>query len=229
MRLTCCELTINKRFRIIKSVNKYVGLNNKHIAAVPNFRETRKVLEMIREYIKSDAMKEPNALMYKLVFLILMDTGVRRSELVKIERENIDMKNREIKLVKTKNKDERVVFFSAVTLEYIQMMLEIKVDHEYLLHNVDKNRAMNLYDLGYIIKKYKRKFNLKKFHPHIFRHSFITLWLQNGATQKEVSGIKTNDVLDRYWHIAKNQVKESYNLRYNLDQISPSILAATTV
>jgi len=228
MRNTCCSVTINKRFRIIKRLNKVLEIGNKHIAVIPNYKEQRKVFEMfeledlqkIREHIKSDFMKEPNALMYQLLFLILMDTGIRRTELLDIKIFNIDMKHHEIKLEHTKTGEERIVYFSEVTARYIQLQIDQKVNHDYLMHNQLRNRPMNQYDIDYIIKKYKKKFNMKHFHPHMFRHSFVTIWLQNGATQKEVkevTGIKTPEVLDRYWHIAKNEVKKSYDVNYKLD------------
>lgn len=227
MKETCENITINKNISALKIMYRTMNFKNEFLQSIQKFRVRHKTFDMvpedlikaIRKYAK-DLQDIDNGLYYKTLLLLLMDTGARIQELLMIRKQDINIERQEILLTHTKTKEDRVVFMSQVAVEAVIRMLQIKSDHQYLLHNKIANRPGNYDDVRYIMKKLKRIFNVDNLHAHMFRHSFITMWLQNGATTKEVkevSGIKTPEVLDRYWHLSKNQAKESYHLHYKLD------------
>ena len=81
-----------------------------------------------------------------------------------------------------------------------------------------KNEPANLKCLDWFIQKLKTDLDIEQLHPHMFRHFFVTTWLNNGGTLKEVQavyGIETLAVLNVYWHLAKDKLKESNNQRFN--------------
>ena len=75
-------------------------------------------------------------------------------------------------------------------------------------------------DVDYVVgKKYKKIFDID-IHAHMFRHSVVSLMLENGAQQKVVkaiTGIRNDSVLNRYTHIKKKHIRETYDKTFDLD------------
>lgn len=217
------------------SVNKYVGALKRCLAysdiIVPGIDRIKKLKEKIVTFdmftddevraIINYAKKLPedvgNNLMYKAIILLLLDTGVRRSELKLLQHKNVDLNDFSIYLVQTKTDQNRYVYFLPDTAEVVKKLLDKKMKHPYLLHNYLKDRPINLKDIDYLMRKLREDLNLKKCHAHMFRHTMLSNWVLNGAdlkTVSKVSGHANMAVLDRYQHRTNQQVKNIYAKTY---------------
>lgn len=111
----------------------------------------------------------------RLIIMLLLDTGVRRNELLHIELKNIDLINNRILLTETKTKKDRYVFFRDETkYKYIIPYMKTISSSKYLF-NISSNGFMSLFE------RIKKRLNFSKFHAHMLRHTHATLLLKNNA------------------------------------------------
>lgn len=158
---------------------------------------------------------------------LLFSAGLRVSELTNINRDRLDLKNREFS-VRGKGDKLRVVFVSDGAAKALRGYLEKRTDIDPALFVRDekglarfavKNKAEKTDGLRLtprsvqrIVKYYAAKAGIiKDVHPHTLRHSFATDLLMNGADIRSVqamlghSSITTTQV---YTHVTNRQLKE---------------------
>lgn len=224
MKETCSNNTINKRVGVLKRCFRYYNLNDSYIHTVEKLREKRVTFDMVSnedmkrivKYITSLPEKDNN-LLYKGIILLLVNTGVRLTELYNIEKRNINLSGNEILLTKTKTGIDRTVYFRPVIAPVIKKLMDLKHDHKFLLHNQLRNRQVNYSDISYLFKKIKRDLSIRKLHPHMFRHSFATNLLRYGVDIKTVMDLMGHTNLSttqRYQHSSKEHAKKSYLDKY---------------
>lgn len=159
---------------------------------------------------------------------LLFSAGLRVSELTNINRDRLDLKNREFS-VRGKGDKVRVVFVSDGAAKTLQRYLEKRTDIDPALfvrdekglakfasdkNNIKKTNSLRLTprSVQRIVKHYATKAGIiKDVHPHTLRHSFATDLLMNGADIRSVqamlghSSITTTQV---YTHVTNKQLKE---------------------
>lgn len=226
LRNTVSNATINKRVGIIKRCLQYYEIKNHYIYTVVKFKEKKNSYEMIPDkelkriinYVSELPEEVGNNLMYKAIIFILINTGIRLTELYNLEKRNVKLHELEILLTKTKSGVDRVVYFRPVIKDVIKKLIDDKTNHKYLLHNKTKNRPIDYSDIKYLFSKIKKDLNITKLHPHMFRHTYATKLLQNGVDIKTVMDFMGHNNLSttqRYMHYSKEHAKKSYLDKYN--------------
>lgn len=161
------------------------------------------------------------------IISLFLGTGMRLSELVGLNIDDVSFKDNELKILRKSNKDD-VIFFSdnakADLLRYIEIR-EIK----YLTE--DKERALFLsYPNGYakgnptrmkersiqdMVKKYAEAFEKKFLSVHKLRHSFATEFIKKNKDPdslqvlKDQLGHESIDTTLIYTHLTGDQQKKS--------------------
>lgn len=225
-RKNCSEATINKRIGIIKRAIISLKLESKELKKILQFKKLKEVkrsyrmlsdkeLKTIIRLMNSLSEENKNHLMYKTLIFLLIDTGARIGEILSIEKSNIDLNSCEILLKKTKTKIERYVYFYDVdTKGLIKKMLSIKNKSKFLLFNHNKNRPVNYDDVRYIMKLIKNNSNIRTIYPYMFRHTFATNLIENGAdvfAVKELMGHEKLTTTQIYTHLSKKHIKNVYH------------------
>lgn len=225
LRNTVENSTINKRVGIIKRCFAFYGIKDHYIFTIEKFKEKKRSFEMIsdiklKRIITHIGLLDEdigNNLLYQGIIYILINTGVRLTELYNIEKKNVNINQNEILLTKTKNGNDRFVYFRPIIKPIIKKLMKEKHQHKYLLHNRLKNRAVNYSDVNYLFKKIKKELKIRKLHAHMFRHTFATKLLQNGVdikTVMELMGHNNLSTTQRYQHYSKEHAKKSYLEKY---------------
>lgn len=159
----------------------------------------------------------------KALLELLYSTGLRVSELVSLNRSQVDISRREF-MVRGKGKKNRVVFLSENACRSLEEYLKMRDDNfEPLFLNYSRpsqkedislgeKRRLSTVMVQNLVRKYARKSGIiKKVTPHVLRHSFATELLINGAdirSVQEMLGHASITTTQIYTHLTNKRLKE---------------------
>ena len=140
-------------------------------------------LEMIRE-----ACVTPRE---RALIEVYYATGARLMEVQQLNRQDIDYQAMSVKVVGKGNK-ERTVYFSFKAMYHLQKYLKKRSDTVEALFVTERRpyRRLSAKGIQREVKVIAARSEVKKnVHPHVFRHTFATLMLNNGADLVAVQGL----------------------------------------
>lgn len=159
----------------------------------------------------------------RAIIELLFSSGLRVSELVGLNRDNINLKRREF-MVRGKGQKDRPVFISQAAADHINNYLETRTDSLPALfisysRNVSPEttgdyRRLTARSVQRMLSQYTRLAGITKHvSPHTMRHSYATDLLMNGADIRSVqsmlghSNISTTQV---YTHVTDEHLRDTY-------------------
>ena len=166
--------------------------------------------------------KRDQAILYMLYY-----TGVRAFELVNLKLDDVDLRQRAIRVIGKGNK-ERIVPFTVdcrkVLVDYIDNLRPILLakqipspddkEEPYLLFFNSQGQRLTTRGLEYILDSIEKKTgSFVGLHPHILRHSFATTLLEAGADLRviqELLGHANLNATQIYTHVSEEAMKEAY-------------------
>lgn len=161
--------------------------------------------EQIERLLNAPSISSKRGLRDKAILEILFSTGLRVSELVKLNRDQVDLKRREFGVI-GKGQRPRVVFLSQRAVKCLKKYLDFRKDDEKVLF------VLTARSIQRIVKKYGRKCRLPiEVTPHVIRHSFATDLLVAGADLRavqEMLGHKNISTTQIYTHVTDRRLKE---------------------
>lgn len=205
--LTKCKVTKYNYFEDINRPRKEKRLPN-----FINYSEYMSLLATV-EKEENEFLKARNLLLLEILF----DTGLRVSEAVNIEINNINKKEQSIKVLGKGNK-ERIVYYGDYAKNYLEDYLNLRrniniVDKDYLFLNKNYTRLTRR-GVEYLISDISKKALLcQKISPHTLRHSFATEMLNNGCdirSVQELLGHKSLSTTGIYTHVTNEVVRQEY-------------------
>jgi len=157
----------------------------------------------------------------KAILEVLFSTGLRVSELVKLDREKVDLERREFGII-GKGGKARVVFLSSRAADWLVKYLSNRNDHFkplFIRHKgkldpttPDEKTRLTPRSVQRLIKKYSHKMKLPiEVTPHVMRHSFATDLLNAGAdirSVQEMLGHKNISTTQIYTHVTNKQLRD---------------------
>ena len=160
----------------------------------------------------------------KAILEILYSTGLRVSELTKLNRDEIDLDRREFGVV-GKGGKARVVFLSKRSAVWLDGYLKMRGDrfkplfihHKGKMDPTTPSEKMRLTprSIQRMIKKYVHKIKLPvDATPHVLRHSFATDLLMAGAdirSVQEMLGHKNIQTTQIYTHVTHQHLRDIHS------------------
>jgi integrase/recombinase XerD len=163
------------------------------------------------------------SLRFRALVEVLLGSAMRISEVLSLDRAQVDFKNAEAKIV-GKGSKERVVFFTDRALYWIGQYLAVRSDQNAALFaTTDGERRLKRPDIWRPFAKYSRLAEIqKRVTPHLLRHTAATQLLFNGCPVghiKEILGHERLETTCRYYlgldHRAAKAAHQKY-LRYTV-------------
>jgi site-specific recombinase XerD len=177
--------------------------------------------EQVDRLLNSPSLSTIQGKRDKAILEVLFSTGLRVSELVKLDKDKIDLERREFGII-GKGGKARVVFLSTRAAEWIKKYIAERKDHFkplFIRHKgksdpvtPDEKMRLTPRSVQRMIKKYSRKIKLSvDATPHILRHSFATDLLMAGAdlrSVQEMLGHKNISTTQIYTHVTNKQLRD---------------------
>jgi integrase/recombinase XerD len=155
-------------------------------------------------------------LRFRAIVETILGTGMRISEVLSLNRKDIDWKKKEAKIVGKGNK-ERTVFFTDRALYWIRRFLETRHDPcEAVFVTIGDPKRLTPGDIWRFFKRHREKARItKKLTPHILRHTVATNLVFNGCPivhVKEILGHERLDTTCKYYlGVDKALAKKAHN------------------
>jgi integrase/recombinase XerC len=220
--------SINRKISSLRSFFKYLLKNEvvkvspvtaiispKMPKRLPQFVEEKDVKNLFGETVFSEGFK---GLTEKLILEILYNTGTRKAELINLKEYQIDFSNSNIKVTGKGNK-ERIIPINNQLIDQIKLYIAEKrrligrEEKNFLLVS-EKGKPLDPKYVYNIAKKYLSLVTtIDKKSPHIFRHSFATHLMNNGAdinAVKELLGHSSLAATQIYTHNTIEKLKDVY-------------------
>ncbi|MCQ4922972.1 tyrosine-type recombinase/integrase [Tissierella carlieri] len=189
----------------------------------------KKVIEILTDDeidILLNAYKENSEfqLRNKCIIALMLDSGLRRNEILTLEYNNIYLTQNYIKVL-GKGQKERLVPLGLMTKKLLMKYFNLRSMPEYETNKLfmDRNlKPMSDNAIKMMFTRLRNKTGIERLHPHILRHTFATKYIINGGdifSLQQILGHTSLDMVRRYSHLASSYVIANHKRLSPLDQI----------
>jgi len=225
------KTTIARKLATLRSFYKFLVKRN-HVSSnpviavrtpkqekrLPKFLE----YEQVRKLLETPPMDNWLGARDRAMMETLYSTGMRVSELVALNMDDIDFLG-EVVHIRGKGKKERITPISSSTLQVIQHYIEFRNRRAQSNSNFDSKvlfvnkhgRRLSTRSVRRKMDKYLKIAGLDPaISPHTLRHSFATHMLNNGAdlrSVQELLGHQSLSTTQIYTHLTTKKLKEVYD------------------
>jgi integrase/recombinase XerD len=159
--------------------------------------------------------KRRTALRDRAIVLLLLDTGIRASELAGMAVQDVDVRNRRI-TVTGKGRKTRMLPISPETAKAIWKYLTTERATDKMrdpLFTAETGEGMTRLTLLTFLKRLGARAGVADCHPHRFRHTFAVMYLRNGGnafTLQALLGHSSLGATQTYMHIAQTDIENGH-------------------
>ncbi len=218
--------SINRKLSTLRSYYNYLiregVIKTNPISKIVRPKTEKKLPEFINQeklniLLDSELFEDSfDGIRNKLIIELLYGTGIRRSELIGIKLQDIDLEKKTIKVLGKGNK-QRIIPFPIVIIPVINKYLNFRKEINTEVNNLLITKAgKKLYpNLVYrvVTKNVSYVSSIKKKSPHTLRHSYATHLLNNGAdinAVKELLGHANLSATQIYTHNTFEKLNKIY-------------------
>lgn len=153
---------------------------------------------------KSNGDNHPFALRNKAIILVLLDTGLRASELCMLSICDVEMKTGKVKIESGKGNKMRFVYLGVASRKAIWRYLASRdEDPAAPLFIGENKKEIERTNLRKILSRIGEKAGIKDVYPHRFRHTFSIEYLRNGGDIFTLQVLLGHSSLEMVRHYSK--------------------------
>lgn len=213
--------TITQGYHLIalRSFLRYLLLKgystlNLELVAVPHGKA--RPLKFLNSREVETLLRLPDNLRDKSIMELLLSTGLRVSDLIRLNKNDVDFANKQI-IISSSLGQKRAIFFSETTGYWLEKYLAQRKDDSPALFireagKKDASLRLTARSIQRIIEKYVKKAGLPiKATPHTLRHTFAINLLSSGEnlkTMQRLLGHKNIATTQIYTHVTNPQLKK---------------------
>ena len=203
--------------------NPAMNLNNpKRPKSLPKFLTP----DEVEQILNNTKIETPAGYRNRTILELLWATGMRISELSGLNFGDLNLEHNEIRVF-GKGSKERIILVTDRAKNYLERYIESAralIPKGFPVPPQDENSPVFINNTGYrlqtrtvrnVINEVVEKINLPKHvTPHVFRHSFATHLIENGADLRVVQELLGHASISNtqiYTHVSTKHLKEVYN------------------
>ena len=223
--------TIARKLATLRSFYKFLvkrgAVSSNPVTAVRTPKQDKKLprfleYEEVKRLLEAPPMDNWLGARDRAIMEVLYSTGIRVSELVALNMDDVDFLG-EVIHVRGKGKKERIAPISSSALRVIQYYMEFRNKRSQSNPNFDPKvlfvnkhgRRLSTRSVRRKMDKYLRMAGLDPaISPHTLRHSFATHMLNNGAdlrSVQELLGHQSLSTTQIYTHLTTKKLKDVYD------------------
>lgn len=219
--------TIARKLSSLRSfyryLNEYIGIPNNPFLYLKSPKPAKRIPEFLfydemETFLSSIDENDDDGIRNRAMFELMYACGLRVSEVVNLRLDDMDF-NDLILRVLGKGSKERLIPFYDFAKDKIIAYLPLrerwmgKEHHPYVFVN-QRGKQLTSRGVQYIMEKQARLCNMNiHVHPHMFRHTFATHLLDNGADLRvvqELLGHSSLSTTQIYVHVTQERLKQAY-------------------
>jgi len=181
--------------------------------------------EEIQQLMKSMKQNTEMGLRNSCMVALMLDSGLRRTEVLNIDYDNVHLTQGVIK-VHGKGDKERIVplglYTKKLLLKYISGYRSMPTHDTKRLFIDATFKPMSDSALKQLFVRLRKKLKIDRLHPHILRHTFATKYLMNGGdifSLQQILGHTSLEMVRRYSHLASAYIIHKHKQFSPLDNI----------
>ena len=209
--------TINRKMAAIRCFFKFL-LKNEEIIVDPTVKlESSKVPKRLPEYLLHEQVLQiidaANCFRDKVIMMVLYTTGARLSEIHRLNRTDIDFKNKKIIVIGKGNK-QGTVYLNQDALDMIKEYLDNREDDCEALFVSNQNKRLGKRYIQRMVKEVGQSVGIAGVHPHLYRHSLASRMAMEGIqiqTIQEILRHESISTTQMYAHLNNEKIRSDYD------------------
>lgn len=205
-------------------LNEYVGIQDNPFLYVKGPKISRRIPEFLfydemEFFLNSFDLQNDADLRNRALFELMYACGLRVSEITTLQIEDIDF-NDQVVHITGKGDKQRIVPFYDMAKQLLQRYLRevrnqwIGSQKHSLVFINQRGKGLTTRGVQYLMQKQADSLGMSvHIHPHMFRHSFATHLLDNGADLRlvqELLGHSSLSTTQIYVHVSQERLKNAY-------------------
>lgn len=205
-------------------LNEFIGLQGNPFMYLKNPKTPRKIPEFLfydemDAFLASCRIEEPVGLRNRAMFELMYACGLRVSEVISLMLHDIDFQDQILRVNGKGDKQRIVPFYNEAGVHLRAYLRDVRIpwmgkeDHSLVFIN-QRGKGLTTRGVQYIMQKQADEIAMTMhIHPHMFRHSFATHLLDNGADLRivqELLGHASLSTTQIYVHVSQERLKHVY-------------------
>jgi site-specific recombinase XerD len=178
---------------------------------IPFPRKVQKLPLILSQEEVARILTAPPHLKSRALLMTIYAAGLRRSEVARLQVNDIDSARMTITVHQGKGQRDRVVMLSPVLLDTLRQYWQHTKPKKWLFPGVTPDQPISGNDVFVVFHNAVRRAGIiKKVCPHSLRHSFATHLLESGTDLRTIQmllGHRTLKTTSRYLHVSQQHVR----------------------
>ena len=224
LRSRVAPTTVYTHYRHISVFNRWREKNGHGSAELPDIKEPKTVIRPVSEDTMRVVLQSMEGFAtfeecrnYALI-LTLFDTGLRLSECLGLER--LDLRE-DVFYVSGKT-GQRIVPYGRKTARSLERYLSVRDDRNPWMWVSKEGKRLGKSGAQTVFRRLRKRLGLRKFHPHLLRHSFACAFLEGSddiKAVKDLLGHSNIRMTERYLHNNPERLRRQHQKHSPGDRI----------
>jgi site-specific recombinase XerD len=159
-------------------------------------------------------LENPRLVRNFLMYAMLLDTGLRINELLHVQWEDINLTQRSLTVMHSKDHHQRFLFFTTFTLHLLDLLRGFVSPQGYIFIDLHTHQRLCVSSIETITQRLMKTLHLEKsISPHKWRHTFATRFLTQGGNLEVLRillGHHNLRITQKYLHVTHTQLQHEY-------------------